>query len=101
MVHSSVPTIATDGERLMCGGFSHDETILFGSLEFIADCFGDLSLSPKGSDSGAIFVGSSRSGSPSLWPMMEESTEEFYTTSSIEGGSSLPFSQRHWQALTP
>jgi hypothetical protein len=56
MVHSSTLTITTDSERLTCGDFSLGETIHFGSLEFIANCFGGLSLSPKGSDSGAIFV---------------------------------------------
>jgi hypothetical protein len=47
MVYSSMLTIATDGERLTCGGFSLKETICFGSLEFIADCFGVLSLSSR------------------------------------------------------
>jgi hypothetical protein len=40
MVHSSTLTITTDSERLTCGGFSLGETIHFGSLEFIANCFG-------------------------------------------------------------
>jgi hypothetical protein len=44
-------TIASDGERLACGGFSLDEIIHFGSLEFITDRFGSLCLSPKGSES--------------------------------------------------
>jgi hypothetical protein len=65
MVHSSTLIITTDGEHLTCGGF-FGETIRFGSLEFITDCFSSLSLSPKGSDSGAIFVGATRFGSPSL-----------------------------------
>jgi hypothetical protein len=46
MVQTSMLIITTDGERLMCDGFSLGETVLFGSLEFIADCFGGLSLSP-------------------------------------------------------
>jgi hypothetical protein len=66
MVHSSALTVATDDEHLMCSGFSLGETVHFGSLEFIADCFDGLSLSPKGSDLGAIFVGTTHSGSPSL-----------------------------------
>jgi hypothetical protein len=48
MVHSSTLAIATDGERLTSGNFSLSETVPFGSLDFITDCFGDLSLSPKG-----------------------------------------------------
>jgi hypothetical protein len=66
MVHSSALTISADGERLTCGGFSLDETILFGSIEFIVDCFGGLSLSPKRNDLGAAFIGTTNSGPPSL-----------------------------------
>jgi hypothetical protein len=50
MVHSSMLAITTNGERLMCGGFSLSETVRFGNLEFIADHFDNLSLSPEGSD---------------------------------------------------
>jgi hypothetical protein len=48
MVHSSTLAVATDGERLTSGNFSLSETVPFGSLDFITDCFGDLSLSTKG-----------------------------------------------------
>jgi hypothetical protein len=41
MVHSSALAVATDGEHLTCGGFYLDEIVHFGSLEFIADCFGE------------------------------------------------------------
>jgi hypothetical protein len=50
MVHSSTLTITTDGEHLTCTGLSLDETIRIGRLEFIANGFGSLSLSPKGWD---------------------------------------------------
>jgi hypothetical protein len=62
MVHSSVLAFSTDGERLMCGGFSLAETVHFGSLEFITDCFGNQSLSHGRNDSRAAFMGSTRSG---------------------------------------
>jgi hypothetical protein len=87
--------ICTDSERLLCGGFSLGETIPIGSLDFIVDYFGGLSLSPKRSNPCTVFMGSTHSGSPSLRAMIEDSTEEFYTASSREGGSGLPFSQRH------
>jgi hypothetical protein len=54
MVHSSTLAVATDGERLTSGNFSLSETVPFGSLDFITDCFGDLSLSPKGGGGGRL-----------------------------------------------
>jgi hypothetical protein len=63
MVHSSALTISTDGERWTCSGFSLREITGFGSLEFIADCFGGLSLSPMRNDLGAAFMGLTHS----LW----------------------------------
>jgi hypothetical protein len=94
MVLSSTLTVTTDSEWLTCGGFSLGKTVRFRSLEFIADCSGSLSLSPKGTDSGTIFMGIAHSGSPSLRSILEDSTEVFYTTSSREGSSSFPISWR-------
>jgi hypothetical protein len=49
MVSSSAITIAVDVECLLRDGFSPSETIRFGSLEFIIDCFDGLNLSlPEG-----------------------------------------------------
>jgi hypothetical protein len=101
MVHSSTLGVTTDGECLTCGGFSLAEIIFFGSHEFIADCFISLSLSPRGSDSCAVFMGTTRSGSPSLRAMIEDSTDEFHTTSSEEGSSGLPTSRRHNTGASP
>jgi hypothetical protein len=96
MVHTSALAVSADGEHLTCGGFSLNETVCFGSLEFIADCFDGMSLSTMRNDLGATFMGSIHSGSPSpLRVMIEDSTEEIYMTSSREGGSSLPSSRRH------
>jgi hypothetical protein len=47
MVPSSMLIVASDCECLTCGSFSLGETIRFWSLEFIANCFGSLSLSPR------------------------------------------------------
>jgi hypothetical protein len=101
MVHSSVLAISTDDEPLMHDGFSIGETIHFWSLEFIIYCFGGLSLSPKGTNPGVVFVGIARSGSLSLWTMIDDSTEELYTASSGEGSSGLPISQRHGMGALP
>jgi hypothetical protein len=91
MVHSFALTVSINGERLTCGGFSLCETVRFGSLEFIVDFFSDLSLSPNDNGSCVTFMGSPRSKPMTpLWAMIEDSTEEFFTASSREGGSGLP-----------
>jgi hypothetical protein len=74
MVPSSVRAITSDGKHLMCGGFSLSETVLFGSFKFIADYFDSLRLSPRRGSSGATFMGSTRSGTPSPWRDMIEGT---------------------------
>jgi hypothetical protein len=94
-------TVATNGERLACGGFSLSEIIHSGSLEFITDCFGSLCLSPKGSESCTMFVGTTHSGSPSLHAMIEDSTNKFHTTSSGVASSSLPISRMHGTRAPP
>jgi hypothetical protein len=38
-------------------GYTLGETIHFGSLDFIIDCFNSLSLSTKGNDLNAVFMG--------------------------------------------
>jgi hypothetical protein len=96
MVPSSAITIATDGERLTCGGFSLDEAVRLGNFEFITDYIGSLSLFPRRGDSGATFMGSTRSRTPSpRRAMIEDSADEFLTTSSREGGFA-PLSQKVW-----
>jgi hypothetical protein len=88
--------IATDGAHLMCSGFNLGKTIRFGGLELLVDCFGSLSLSPKGSDSCAIFVGTTRTGSPPLGPMIEDFNRLFNMASRREGIFDLFISQ--WQS---
>jgi hypothetical protein len=46
-------------------------------------------------------MGTTRSGSPLLRAMIEDSTEEVYKDSRGEGVSSLPFSQRHDTGAKP
>jgi hypothetical protein len=88
-------TIAADGERMTCGGFSLGKIVRLVSFEFIANYFGGLSLSPRRGDSGATLMGSTHSGTPSpRRVMIEDSAEEFFTTSRGEGGSALPSPRR-------
>jgi hypothetical protein len=90
MVPSSILSFSTDGEHLMCGGFSLNKTVHLGSFDFIADYFGGLSLSPKKSHSGTTFMGSTRSGpSTPRQAMIEDSIEELNMASSKGRGSGL------------
>jgi hypothetical protein len=100
MVHSLMLAITTNGEHLTYNGFSLSETIRSGSLEFITDSFGSMSLSPKGSDSGTVFMGTTCSGSPSLCTILDDSVNEFYTTSSGEGNYGFPISWRRSMGTT-
>jgi hypothetical protein len=101
MVHSSKLVVTANDEHLTCGGFSLSETICFGILEFIAICFGSLSHSPEGNDSGTVFVGTARSGSPSLHTILEDSIDKFYIASSAEGSSGFPVSWRRNMVTPP
>jgi hypothetical protein len=95
MVHSSVITIAANDEYLTCGGFFLGETVHLRNFEFIANCFGGLSLFPMRGDSGTAFMGSTRSGASSPWrAMIEDSAEEFLTALSGVGGFDLPSPRR-------
>jgi hypothetical protein len=95
IVPSSAITVAADGERLTCGGFTLGETIRLVTFKFIADYFDDLSLSPIRGDLGAAFMGSSHSGTPSpWWAMIEDSVEEFLMVSSGDVGFGLPSPRR-------
>jgi hypothetical protein len=80
MVHSSMLAITTDSELLTYGGFSLNETVHFGSLEF---------------------MGTAHNRSPSLHPILEDSSDEFNMTSSGEGSSYFPTSQRHSMGMPP
>jgi hypothetical protein len=60
MVPSSVPTVASNSERLSCDGFSLSETIRFRSLELITNRFSGLSLSLL----GTVQVSSSQAPPP-------------------------------------
>jgi hypothetical protein len=91
---SSVITVAADVERLSCDGFSLSETVHLGNFEFITVTFSGLSLSSRRGDSGTTFMGSTRSGVPSLWQAMtKDSAEEFLTASSRGRGFYLPFTE--------
>jgi hypothetical protein len=96
IVSSSVFIPITEGERSLGDGFPPGETIRFGSLEFIADQFSGLSLSPLGGGSGAVIMVPARSG-PSLLQqtMMGSPIEGFPMAPGREGWTDLPFPGRH------
>jgi hypothetical protein len=54
MVPSPKAIIIADDNTLIGVGFTLGKTIHFGSLEFIAERFGNLSLSPEGNNSSAL-----------------------------------------------
>jgi hypothetical protein len=96
MVPSLKFIVAVDGEQLSCNVFSLGNTIRLRSLEFIADHFSGLSLSPMGDSSDAAVIGSTRSGPPSpLRAMTGDSIEEFHTGTDGEGSVNLPSPRRH------
>jgi hypothetical protein len=88
---SSALAVTANGECLSGGGFSLGETIHFGSIEFITDFFGNLSLPPRRDISDAAVMGSIHSGPPSpLRAMIGNYTEEFHTAlDGKEGGGGI------------
>jgi hypothetical protein len=102
MVPTSVLTVTADSERLSCGGFSLGETIRFGSLEFITDCFSGLSLSPMGDSSDAVTMGSTHSGPPSpRWTMIGDPIEGSSMASDGGGRIDLPLLRSMARRLSP
>jgi hypothetical protein len=104
MVPSLTLIITADGEFFLLCDFSLSETIRYGRLEFIADCFGGLSLSPRRDSSDAATMGSTRSRPPSpLQAMTRDSTKELHTASDRDGGLNVPSPRRHdiGASLTP
>jgi hypothetical protein len=80
----------------MCIGFSLGEHVHLGNIEFIADYFGGLSLSPRRGNEGTAFLGSTHSGaSTSQRAMIEDSLEEFLMASSDKGSFGHPFPRWH------
>jgi hypothetical protein len=93
MVHSPKLTVIADGKHQIGGSFTVGETISFGRLEFIIDRFSSLSHSDEGNASGAVFVGMTHNGSPSLHTILEDSVDKGDTTSSEGRSSDFPISR--------
>jgi hypothetical protein len=92
IVHSPKIAIVANGKHQTSVGFTLGETIHFGSLVFIADHFGNLSLSPEGNDSCAIFMGIVHNRLPSLHTILKESVDEDDMSSSRGASSIFPIS---------
>jgi hypothetical protein len=83
------PVVASDNVYMFYVELTWGETLRFKNMEFIWSSSPTTlitSLSPKGNDSGTVFVGMVLSGSPSLHAILEESTSEDDLASS-DGGS--------------
>jgi hypothetical protein len=95
IVPSPSIVVTTDGDCLMCSGFSLSKPVRLGNFEFIADYFNGLSLYPSMGDKGAALMGSTCNGeSTPWWAMIEDSTEEFLMASCEEGSFGLPSPRR-------
>jgi hypothetical protein len=100
MFYSPKITFVADGNNLTDVGLTPTKIICFGSLEFTTNRFSNLSLSPKGNDSGTVLIGMVHSGSPSMHTILEESSDECDTTS-VRGGSSRFPDPRGCNVVTP
>jgi hypothetical protein len=89
MVHLPKLIVIVDSKHQTGVSFTLSKTIHFGSLGFIADPFGSLSLSGEGNVSGVIFMVMDHNGSPPLHTILEDSTDEGDTT--FSGGRSSGF----------
>jgi hypothetical protein len=90
MIHSPKLTFVANMNNRTCVGFAPSKAKCLGSLQFTTDCFGNPSLSPKGNDSGVIFMGMVHNRSPSLHTILEESSDEGHTTLGRGGISGFP-----------
>jgi hypothetical protein len=90
MVNSPKLSFVSNSNNLTGIDLAPGETIPFGSMEFITDHLGRLSLSPYEGDSSTIFVGMVHSGSPSLDTGLEDSSDEGSTTSCAGGALDPP-----------
>jgi hypothetical protein len=79
-----LPELAvTAGDIYQFGAeLTQDEAICFEVLKFITNPSDDQSLLPEGSDPCAVFMVMARSGSPSLYTILEELPNEDNSTSS-------------------
>jgi hypothetical protein len=94
MVPSPMLSFITNDNNPTSVGLAPGSTIHFGSLEFIVDHLGQISLSipppPQERDLGAMLVGMVHSGSPSLRTTLAESSDEDGATSSARGSLGSP-----------
>jgi hypothetical protein len=90
MVPSPKLPFGANGNNPTSVGLALCSTIHFGSVEFIVDCLGRLSLYPQEWDSSDIFVGMAHNTSPSLCTALEDSSNEDRATSGTGGSSRFP-----------
>jgi hypothetical protein len=97
LVHSPKLTLVANDNNLIGVGFALAKSIYFGSFEFTADHFGNLSPSLEGNDLGTVFVGLVHYVLPSLHTILKESSNEGNTTLSAGGAqNSLTIDGATW-----
>jgi hypothetical protein len=103
MVDSPKLVVDADNKHQTDVSFNFGKTIHIRSLDIITNCFRSLSLSTKGNDSGAVFMGMAHNGSTLMHTVLEDFDDEGETPYSEGGGrgsSDFPISQKCY-VVTP
>jgi hypothetical protein len=76
LVDSPKLVVDADNKHQTDVSFNFGKTIHIRSLDIITNCFRSLSLSTKGNDSGAVFMGMAHNGSTLMHTVLEDFDDE-------------------------